>query len=257
MVLFNVSRVETTPFDGQKPGTSGLRKMVKVFVQPHYLHNFVQSTFNALTAEKVRGATLVVSGDGRYFSKDAIQVITKMAAGNGVRRIWVGLNGLLSTRAISGVIRERVGADGAKATEGITDKIYENTKTIKEYLIASGLPDVDISTIGVSNFIGPEGPFDVEVFDSASDYIKLMKSMFDFESIRKLLSSPKFTFCYDALHGVVGAYDKRIFVDELGAQESSLLNCTPKEDFRGGPHAITPMHGNVGPTKKGEKEFHR
>ncbi|KAK6931612.1 Alpha-D-phosphohexomutase, alpha/beta/alpha domain II [Dillenia turbinata] len=265
MVLFKVSRVETTPFDGQKPGTSGLRKKVKVFVQLHYLQNFVQSTFNALTAEKVRGATLVVSGDGRYFSKDAIQIIIKMAAANGVRRVWVGQNGLLSTPAVSAVIRERVGADGSKATgafiltashnpggphedfgikynmenggpapEGITDKIYENTKTIKEYLLAEDLPDVDISTIGVTSFEGPEGQFDIDVFDSATDYVKLMKLIFDFQSIQKLLSSPKFTFCYDALHGVAGAYAKRIFVEELGAQESSLLNCVPKEDFGGG-----------------------
>ncbi|KAH8500608.1 hypothetical protein Peur_042442 [Populus x canadensis] len=264
MVLFNVSRVETTPFGDQKPGTSGLRKKVKVFKQPNYLQNFVQSTFNALTPQNVRGATLVVSGDGRYFSKDAIQIITKMAAGNGLRRVWVGQNGLLSTPAVSAVIRERVGVDGSKATgafiltashnpggpnedfgikynmenggpapEGITDKIYENTKTIKEYLIAD-LPDVDITAIGVTSYCGSEGQFDVEVFDSASDYVKLMKSIFDFESIRKLLSSPKFTFCYDALHGVGGAYANRIFVEELGAQESSLLNCVPKEDFGGG-----------------------
>ncbi|KAB5538061.1 hypothetical protein DKX38_015594 [Salix brachista] len=288
MALFNVSPVETTPFDGQKPGTSGLRKKVKVFKQPNYLENFVQSTFTALTPRKVRGAALVVSGDGRYFSKDAIQIIIKMAAGNGVRRIWVGQNGLLSTPAVSAVIRERVGVDvssrlvsgsratgafiltashnpggpnedfgikynmenGGPAPEGITDQIYENTKTIKEYLTAD-LPDVDITAIGVTSFSGHDGQFDVEVFDSASDYVKLMKmdtaklfchcicmndrlSIFDFESIQKLLTSPKFTFCYDALHGVAGAYAKRIFVEELGAQESSLLNCVPKEDFGGG-----------------------
>ncbi|KAG5236779.1 hypothetical protein OIU77_014264 [Salix suchowensis] len=264
MALFNVSPVETTPFDGQKPGTSGLRKKVKVFKQPNYLENFVQSTFTALTPQKVRGATLVVSGDGRYFSKDAIQIIIKMAAGSGVRRVWVGQNGLLSTPAVSAVIRERVGVDGSRATgafiltashnpggpnedfgikynmenggpapEGITDQIYENTKTIKEYLTAD-LPDVDITAIGVTSFSGHDGQFDVEVFDSASDYVKLMKSIFDFESIQKLLTSPKFTFCYDALHGVAGAYAKRIFVEELGAQESSLLNCVPKEDFGGG-----------------------
>ncbi|OMO60661.1 Alpha-D-phosphohexomutase superfamily [Corchorus capsularis] len=264
-MVFKVSKVQTKPFEGQKPGTSGLRKKVKVFVQPHYLENFVQSTFNALTPAKVRGATLVVSGDGRYYSKDAIQIIIKMSAANGVRRVWVGQNGLLSTPAVSAVIRERVGADGSKATgsfiltashnpggphedfgikynmenggpapESITDKIFENTKTITEYLIAEDLPNVDISSVGVTNFGGPEGPFDVEVFDSASDYVKLMKSIFDFELIRKLLSSPKFTFCYDALHGVAGAYAHRIFVEELGAKESSLLNCVPKEDFGGG-----------------------
>ncbi|MBA0842796.1 hypothetical protein Goarm_002600, partial [Gossypium armourianum] len=191
------------------------------------------------------GATLVVSGDGRYFSKDAVQIIIKMSAANGVRRVWIGQNGLLSTPAVSAVIRERVGADGSKATgafiltashnpggpnedfgikynmenggpapEALTDKIFENTKTIKEYLIADELREVDISTIGVTNFSGPDGPFDVEVFDSASDYVKLMS--------------------YDALHGVAGAYANRIFVEELGAQQSSLLNCTPKEDFGGG-----------------------
>ncbi|KAJ7942929.1 Disease resistance protein [Quillaja saponaria] len=181
-------------------------QMVKVFVQPNYLQNFVQLTYNALTPEKVKGATLVVSGDGRYFSKEAIQIITKMAAANGVRRVWIGQNGLLSTPAVSAVIRERVGADGSKAAgafiltashnpggphedfgikyntenggpapEAITDKIYENTKTINEYLIAEDLPDVDITTAGATNFSGPDGQFDVEVFDSATDYLKLVK----------------------------------------------------------------------------------
>ncbi|KAL9272703.1 Phosphoglucomutase, cytoplasmic-like protein [Drosera capensis] len=206
MSVFKVSRVETTPFDGQKPGTSGLRKKVKVFVQPHYLQNFVQATFNALSTGKVVGKTLVVSGDGRYYSKEAIQIIIKMSAANGVRRIWVGQNGLLSTPAVSAVIRERVGADGSRASgafiltashnpggptedfgikynmenggpapEGVTNKIYENTTTIKEYLIAEDLPDVDISTPGITGFSGPDGPFDVEVFDSADTYVKLMK----------------------------------------------------------------------------------
>ncbi|XP_075078978.1 phosphoglucomutase, cytoplasmic-like isoform X1 [Nicotiana tabacum] len=265
MVAFRVTRVGTTPFDGQKPGTSGLRKKVKVFTQPHYLQNFVQATFNALGSDKVKGATLVISGDGRYFSKDAIQVITKMAAANGVRRVWVGQHGLMSTPAVSAVVRDRVGADGSKANgafiltashnpggphedfgvkynmenggpapEGVTNKIYENTTTIKEYLIAEGLPDADISKTGVSSFEGPDGKFDVDVFDSTIDYVKLMKSIFDFPSIQKLLSSPKFGFCYDALHGVAGYYAKRIFVEELGGKESSLLNCVPKEDFGGG-----------------------
>ncbi|KAM0986691.1 hypothetical protein ACFX15_010572 [Malus domestica] len=259
-----VKKVETTPFDGQKPGTSGLRKKVKVFTQPHYLQNFVQSTFNALPSDQVKGARIIVSGDGRYFSKDAIQIIIKMAAGNGVRSVWVGQNGLLSTPAVSAVVRERVGADGSKssgafiltashnpggpnedfgikynmgnggpAPESITDKIYENTTKIKEYFTVD-LPDVDITKVGVTTFSVEGGTFDVDVFDSASDYVKLMKSIFDFESIRNLLSSPKFSFCYDALHGVAGAYAKRIFVEELGAKESSLLNCVPKEDFGGG-----------------------
>ncbi|RZC61231.1 hypothetical protein C5167_023003 [Papaver somniferum] len=265
MVMFKVSKVETNPIDGQKPGTSGLRKKVKVFKQPHYLQNFVQATFNALPANQVKGAIIVVSGDGRYWSKDAIQIIIKMAAANGVRGVWVGLNGLMSTPAVSAVIRERTGADGSKASgafiltashnpggphedfgikynmenggpapEGVTDKIYQNTTTIKEYYIAEDFPDVDLSTEGVTKLGGPEGEFDVDVFDSANDYVKLMKLIFDFESIQKLVASPKFTFCYDALHGVAGAYANRIFVQELGAQESFLINCVPKEDFGGG-----------------------
>ncbi|KAI3976950.1 hypothetical protein MKX01_008808 [Papaver californicum] len=265
MVMFKVSKVETNPIEGQKPGTSGLRKKVKVFKQPHYLQNFVQATLNALPANQVKGATIVVSGDGRYWSKDAIQIIIKMAAANGVRGVWVGLNGLMSTPAVSAVIRERTGADGSKASgafiltashnpggphedfgikynmenggpapEGVTDKIYQNTTTIKEYYIAEDFPDVDLSTEGVTKLGGPEGEFDVDVFDSANDYVKLMKSIFDFESIQKLVASPKFTFCYDALHGVAGAYANRIFVQELGAQESFLINCVPKEDFGGG-----------------------
>ncbi|KAG8062331.1 hypothetical protein GUJ93_ZPchr0003g16546 [Zizania palustris] len=188
-----------------------------------------------------------------------------MAAANGVRRVWVGQNSLMSTPAVSAVIRERIAADGSKATgafiltashnpggptedfgikynmenggpapESVTDNIFSNTKTITEYLITEDLPDVDISVVGVTSFSGPEGPFDVDVFDSTIDYIKLMKTIFDFESIKKLLSSPKFTFCYDALHGVAGNYAKHIFVEELGADESSLLNCVPKEDFGGG-----------------------
>ncbi|XP_019093328.1 PREDICTED: probable phosphoglucomutase, cytoplasmic 2 [Camelina sativa] len=187
MVSFKVSVVSTSPIDGQKPGTSGLRKKVKVYKQPHYLENFVQATFNALTPDKVKGATLVVSGDGRYYSEQAIQIIVKMAAANGVRRVWVGQNGLLSTPAVSAIIRERVGADGSRDTgafiltashnpggptedfgikynmenggqapESVTDKIYENTKTIKEYPIAEDLPRVDISAIGITSFEGPE-----------------------------------------------------------------------------------------------------
>ncbi|VFQ71999.1 unnamed protein product [Cuscuta campestris] len=227
MGMFKVSNVETTPFDGQKPGTSGLRKKVKVFKQPKYLQNFVQSTFNALGVDKVHGATLVVSGDGRYYSKDAIQG----SKANGAFILTASHN--------PGGPNEDFGIkynmeNGGPAPEGITNKIYENTTTIKEYLIAEDLPDVDISSVGVKSFSGPEGQFDVDVFDSTTDYVKLMKSIFDFQCIQKLLSSPNFTFCYDALHGVAGVYAKRIFVDELGAEEGSLINCVPKEDFGGG-----------------------
>lgn len=265
MVNFKVTKRGTTPYEGQKPGTSGLRKKVTVFKQPNYLHNFVQATFNSLPAEKVKGSSIVVSGDGRYFSKDAIQIIIKIAAANAVRQVWIGQNGLLSTPAVSAIIRNHVGSNGEKAygafiltashnpggphedfgikyntenggpaLEMLTDKIYETTRTIKEYYMAEGLSDVDITKCGVSTFGGPDGPFDVVVFDPTEDYVRLMKTIFDFEALKRLLCHPNFTFCYDALHGVAGIYAQKIFIEELSASPNYLINCTPKEDFGGG-----------------------
>jgi phosphoglucomutase len=265
MVLFKVVKQETKPIDGQKPGTSGLRKKVTVFKQDHYLANFVQATFDALPSDKVKGSNIVVSGDGRYWSTEAIQIIIKIAAANGVKRVWVGQNTLLSTPAVSAIIRERVNSHGEKAygafiltashnpggpdedfgikyncenggpaPESLTNKIYENTKKITAYHSADGIPNVDVTKIGVTSFEGPDGTFDVEVIDSTEDYVKLMKTIFDFTAIKDLITNPKFSFCYDALHGVAGVYAKKIFLEELGAKESSLLNCEPKEDFGGG-----------------------
>jgi phosphoglucomutase len=77
-----MATVKTTPFTDQKPGTSGLRKRVKVFQQPNYVENFIQATFDAIGG--VAHATLVVGGDGRYFSEEAIQKIIRVAAGNQV-----------------------------------------------------------------------------------------------------------------------------------------------------------------------------
>ncbi|CAM6117754.1 unnamed protein product [Calypogeia fissa] len=265
MGAFKVVEVATKPYDGQKPGTSGLRKKVTVFQQEHYLANFVQATFNALPASKVSGSTIVVSGDGRYYSKEAIQIIIEIAAANGVKRVWVGQDGLLSTPAVSAIVRDRVGAAGEKAygafiltashnpggphedfgikyntenggpaLEGLTNSIYEITKTISKYSIAEGIPQVDISKIAISKFEGPNGEFAVDVFDATDDYTALMKTIFDFGAIKGLLDRPGFSFLFDGLSGVAGVYANRIFVKELGAKESSLINCVPKEDFGGG-----------------------
>jgi phosphoglucomutase len=266
MASLTAKTVPTEPFQGQKPGTSGLRKKVTEFQKPHYLANFVQSTFNGLPEDKVKGATLVVSGDGRYFSKEAIKIIVGIAAANGVAHIWIGEKGLLSTPAVSAVIRNRVGAEGKKASgafiltashnpggphedfgikyntdnggpalESLTDAIFEGTKTIKEYKTVDGLPEIDLEKVGVTKFDGPEGPFAVEVISATEDYVKLMKTIFDFPAIKQLLARKDFSFVYDALNGVAGAYAPAIFVNELGADPASLKRCVPKEDF-GGEH---------------------
>lgn len=100
-----VKELATTPFEGMKPGTSGLRKKVKVVREGLYLHNFVQALFDTLPAAERDGATIVVSGDGRYYNREAIQTIIRIAAANGVGRLWVGKGGLMSTPAVSAVIR--------------------------------------------------------------------------------------------------------------------------------------------------------
>ena len=102
-------RTATRPIEGQKPGTSGLRKKTRIFMQPGYLENFTQSLFDAIGG--VSGKTLVVGGDGRFFNDRAIQTILRMAAANGAARAIVGQGGILSTPAASNLIRQR-GTDG-------------------------------------------------------------------------------------------------------------------------------------------------
>lgn len=251
---FVVRTVPTKPIEGQKTGTSGLRKKVKVFQQENYLANWIQALFDSIPAEDIQGSTIVLGGDGRYFNKEASQIIIKIAAANGVGKILVGQNGIISTPAVSAIIRSRkadggfimsashnpAGPDedwgikynyksGQPAPESITDKIYDNTMSIKEIKMAD-FPDVDLSTLGTTNY----GGFKVEVIDSVSDYLTLLKEIFDFEEIRSLLARPNFRFKFDAMHAVTGAYAKPIFVESLGASEDSIINGVPKEDFGGG-----------------------
>jgi len=271
----HITTVATTPFEGQKPGTSGLRKKTRTFMQPHYLHNFVQSVLDALSSEGIplRGGTLVISGDGRYFNAQAIQIIIKMAAAAGVGRVWCGTGGLLSTPAMSAVIRSRARGlkgmapfggfilsashnpggieedfgikynceNGGPAPEKVTDLIYKNTTQIVQYKICDGIPDIDLSKEGSYSF---GDSFRVEVFDCVEDHIGLLKQVFDFGAIKRLFARKDFSFCYDSMHGVQGPYAKRIFMDEFGAPASALMNCEPKEDF-GGPTSAS--HGHADP----------
>eukprot|EP01104_Vermistella_antarctica_P015973 TRINITY_DN5352_c0_g2_i1.p1 TRINITY_DN5352_c0_g2~~TRINITY_DN5352_c0_g2_i1.p1 ORF type:complete len:584 (-),score=140.56 TRINITY_DN5352_c0_g2_i1:71-1822(-) len=261
--IVNVVSVPTTPFEGQKTGTSGLRKRVKVFMQEHYLHNWLQSLFNALPKEEVKGSTLVIGGDGRYWNDVAVQMIIKASAANGVRKLLVGQNGIFSTPALSYIIREEKAyggliltashnpggpdadwgikyncSNGGPAPEGVTAGIFEHTVSITKYEVTADMPDVDLAVEGVHEYTvksgGVESPFTVSVIDSCSHYQTLLENTFDFETIRKLLARDDFKFVFDGLHGVTGVYAQRLFVDVLGAPSSSLQNCVVLEDFGGG-----------------------
>lgn len=239
------------PFEGQKPGTSGLRKKTRVFMQPGYLECFVQSTFNAIGGAE--GKTFVVGGDGRYFNRQAIQTILKMAAANGAAKAIVGQNGLLSTPAVSNLIRQRGTdgglvlsashnpggidedfgikynvANGGPAPENITAGIFEQTKTISSYHI-SDAADVDLSALGTQQMDG----LDIEVIDPVADYADLMETLFDFDKIAAMIAGG-FTLRFDAMHAVTGPYARAILEDRLGARAGSVTNAVPSEDFGGG-----------------------
>jgi phosphoglucomutase len=248
----NIGIVSTTPFLDQKPGTSGLRKSVPTFQQFHYLENFIQSIFDSL--EGCEGKTLVLGGDGRYYNRQAIQTILKMAAANGCDRIKVGQHGILSTPATSCIIREyhtdggiilsashNPGgpegdfgvkfntSNGGPAPEKITDAIYQRSKTITSYKIMDAAA-VDIDTLGESKL----GEMVVEVIDSVQDYQALMESLFDFDRIQQLITSGNFRLCIDSMHAVTGAYAHAIFEQRLGAPTGTVQNGIPLEDFGGG-----------------------
>lgn len=248
----NIQTISTTPFADQKPGTSGLRKPVNVFQQPRYLENFVQSIFDSL--EGYEGKRLVLGGDGRYYNREAIQTILKMAAANGFGRVLVGRGGILSTPAASCVIRKYQAfggiilsashnpggpegdfgikyniSNGGPAPEKVTDSIYARSKVIDTYKILEA-PDVDLDRVGEIQL----GSLVVEVIDPVEPYAQLMESLFDFDSIHQLLTSGQFRMCLDSMHAVTGPYAQVILEQRLGAPAGTVINGTPLEDFGGG-----------------------
>ena len=256
-----IQTVPTTPFAGQRPGTSGLRKKVTEFQQPGYLENFVEAIFQTIKGTTGEGCALVVGGDGRYFNREAIQTILRMAAAHGVPRVLVGRGGILSTPAVSCVIRKRAafggivlsashnpgGPDGdfgikyniengGPAPEKITEAIFANSQALTSYHIADAGP-VDLDQLGTTRI----GDMVVEIIDPVADYAELMARLFDFEAIRKLFASG-FRMRFDAMHAVSGPYAKAIIEGQLGAPAGTVVNCTPLEDFGGGHPDPNPVN---------------
>jgi len=248
-----IETVTTLPYNDQNPGTSGLRKKVKVFQQSGYLENFVQSIFDSL--HDFTGKTLVLGGDGRYFNRPAIQIIIKMAAANGFGELIIGQGGLLSTPAASHIIRKNnafgglilsashnpggpdedfgikynVG-NGGPAPEKCTNAFYQHSLTIDSYKIAQ-IEDIDLDRIGTQQI----GNLTITIIDPVTDYAELMQSIFDFNLLKQSISSGYITLLFDAMHAITGPYAKRILVDMLGATPGSVINAEPLEDF-GGHH---------------------
>ncbi len=249
----SIQTVTTTPFAGQLPGTSGLRKKVTVFQQPNYLENFVQALFDVLHGDApANGQTLVLGGDGRFHNRAAVQTILKMAAARGYAQVLVGQGGILSTPATSAVIRRRGASggiilsashnpggphgdfgikynasNGGPAPEKLTQAIYERTQVLGQYRI-SDAADIPLDTLGTHTMEGTA----IEVIDPVADYAAVLRGLFDFDAIRRLFASG-FRLRYDAMWAVGGPYAKAIIEGELGAPAGTVVHAEPKEDFGG------------------------
>ncbi|KFB69507.1 MAG: Phosphoglucomutase [Candidatus Accumulibacter vicinus] len=259
-MTMQVISVPSTPFSGQKPGTSGLRKKVTVFRQARYLENFVQAIFDTLSGQQ--GQTLVLGGDGRYYNDVAIQTILRMAAATGFGRVLVGRNGILSTPAASAVIRKwqafggiilsashnSGGPDGdfgikynlgngGPANESFTDAVYLRTQQISAYGTVES-PDINLSKVGETRI----GDMVVNIIDPVADYAELLESLFDFDRIARLLARPDFRMRFDAMHAVTGPYALEILENRLGAPPGTVVNGIPLPDFAGGHPDPNPVY---------------
>ncbi|MDO4184361.1 MAG: alpha-D-glucose phosphate-specific phosphoglucomutase [Rhodospirillales bacterium] len=244
-----IQTIKTTPYTDQKMGTAGLRKKSQVVLQPNYFENFIQSIFNVI---KPAGKTYVVGGDGRFYNDIAIQKLIKMASANGVKKLIIGQNGYLSTPASSNIILKRhtdggfvltashnpggpngdfgikfATATGGQCSSQVSDEIFAQTKNISEYRIIDA-QDIKLDTIGTQTLEGME----IEVIDPITDYVEMMRGIFDFDAIKKLFANG-FTMCFDAMNAVTGPYAIEIFENTLGAAPGSVRNSTPKPDFGG------------------------
>lgn len=257
--------IPTTVISGMKPGTSGLRKKVEVWQgvdesNKYYVENFIQSLLDTAkdSNEGEMLDTVIVAGDGRYFNAEAIQIICRVLAANGVKNIWVPKGGIMSTPAVSAAIRTREGGAaqggiiltashnpggpgedfgikyneqyGQPAGEEFTDKLYEKTTKISSFKTLESYDDIDLNS-AVDTTFPLTSTSTVTIIDPFKEYIDVLKSCFDFESIREFAKRPDFSILFDGMHGAGGPFARRVLVEELGFPESSLMRCDPKPDF--------------------------
>ncbi|KAJ8262873.1 hypothetical protein COCON_G00153300 [Conger conger] len=277
-----VLTVQTNPYDDQRPGASGLRKKTAVFESKrNYLQNYIQSVLSSIDLRDRQGCTMVVGSDGRYFSRTATEIVVQMAAANGIGRLVIGHNGILSTPAVSCIIRKikAIGgivltashnpggpggdfgikfnvANGGPSPDTVMDRIHQVSRTLEEFAICPDLR-IDLSRLGRQEFDleNKFKPFRVEIVDSVEVYLNMLRGLFDFGAIKGLLTGPdQLKIRMDAMHGVMGPYVRRILCDELGAPANSAVNCVPLEDF-GGQHpnpTLTHATGLVESMKGGD-----
>ncbi|MBX7145936.1 MAG: alpha-D-glucose phosphate-specific phosphoglucomutase [Alphaproteobacteria bacterium] len=246
-----IKHINTQPFMDQRPGTSGLRKKVSVFQQSHYLENFIQSIIDIIGGGK--GKTWIIGGDGRYFNDEAIKIILRIVCANKFKKVWIGQNGLLSTPAVSHLIRHYYAdggvilsashnpggikgdfgikyntSNGSPAPENIVEKIYQRTQEITTYRISDDF-SLDLSFLNKHTYEETE----IEIVDSVYEYALLMEKIFDFQAIQDLFIIKKFNFVFDAMHAATGPYALDIFEKRIGASSGTVKNFIPQKDFGG------------------------
>lgn len=265
-----VAVVPTTVIEGMRPGTSGLRKKVEVWMGENYVENFIQSLID--TAVDANGGkmldTIVVAGDGRYYNTEAIQTIARLLAANGIKNIWIPQSGIMSTPAVSAVIRRRTsdgtgndgdgvaqggivltashnpggpGEDfGIKYNEGLgqpageefTETLYEKTLKLSKYKTLEKSEDIDLDApAGTEYQLTPTST--VTIIDPYQNYLDALKSCFDFEGLKEFGAREGFSMVFDGMHGAGGPFAKRVLLEELGLPASSLMRCDPLSDFGG------------------------
>mmetsp|Transcript_19069 Transcript_19069/g.23470 ORF Transcript_19069/g.23470 Transcript_19069/m.23470 type:complete len:648 (+) Transcript_19069:295-2238(+) len=257
--------LETSPIAGMRPGTSGLRKKVEVWQgvdkeNKNYVENFIQSLID--TAKEANDGqqldTVIVAGDGRYFNIEAIQIICRVLAGNGVSNIWIPRGGIMSTPAVSAAIRRLEGGKaqggivltashnpggpgedfgikynegyGQPAGEEFTETLYEKSLELKSFKTVEGSSDINLDAEAGSTFAVTDTTT-VTIIDPFESYLEALKSCFDFDALKTFGQREGFSILMDAMHGAGGPFARRVLVEELGLPESSLLRCDPRPDF--------------------------